>query len=70
LRKWFSSQDQDDEQFRLEPMSYVQITRESQVKGHIWITYCLRIVSYLIGTRVVIRPEGCFFTRILTVDLP
>jgi hypothetical protein len=38
-------------------------------KGHFWITYHLRTVSYLIGTRVVIRPEGWFFSRILTVEL-
>jgi hypothetical protein len=29
-------------------------------KGHLWITCCLCIVSYLIGTRVVIRLEGRF----------
>jgi hypothetical protein len=29
----------------------------------------LPTVSCLIGTRVVIRPKGCFFARILTVDL-
>jgi hypothetical protein len=29
----------------------------------------LRTVSCLIGTRVIIRPEGRFFIRILTIDL-
>jgi hypothetical protein len=39
------------------------------VKEHHWITCRFHAVSCLIGTRVVIRPEGCFFTRILAVDL-
>jgi hypothetical protein len=30
-------------------------------KGHFWITCCLRTVSSLIGTRVVIQLEGHFF---------
>jgi hypothetical protein len=38
-------------------------------KGHFWITCRLHTVSCLIETRVVIRPEGHFFTRILTVEL-
>jgi hypothetical protein len=38
-------------------------------KGHFWITYCLSTISCLIWTRVVIRPEGHFFTRIITVEL-
>jgi hypothetical protein len=38
-------------------------------KGHFWITCHLHIISCLIRTRVVIRPEGRFFTRILTVEL-
>jgi hypothetical protein len=37
--------------------------------GHFWITCRLRTISSLIGMRVVIRPEGRFFTRILTVEL-
>jgi hypothetical protein len=38
-------------------------------KCHFWITYHLRTISYLIGTRVIIRPDICFFTRILTIEL-
>jgi hypothetical protein len=38
-------------------------------KRRFWITYRLRTISCSIGTRVVIRPEGCFLTRILTVEL-
>jgi hypothetical protein len=29
----------------------------------------LHTISCLIGIRVVIQPEGCFFARILTLDL-
>jgi hypothetical protein len=43
--------------------------RGIQVKGHLCITCHLHTVSCLIETRVVIWPEGCFFTRILTIDL-
>jgi hypothetical protein len=35
------------------------------VKGHFWITCRLRTISCLIGTRVVVSPEGRFFIRIL-----
>jgi hypothetical protein len=38
-------------------------------KGHFWITCRLRTISCLIVIRVVIRPEGCFIARILTVEL-
>jgi hypothetical protein len=38
-------------------------------KGHFWITCRLHTVSCLIETRVVIQSEGCFFARILTVEL-
>jgi hypothetical protein len=38
-------------------------------KGHFWITCRLHTISCLIGTRVVIRLEGCFFVRIITVEL-
>jgi hypothetical protein len=38
-------------------------------KGHFWITCHMHTVSCLIGTRVVIQREGCFFARILTVVL-
>jgi hypothetical protein len=108
LRKWFSSQGQDDKQFRLEPtrstawlssdhegksslchlpllfcilfewnntwlwhkrrLSSINCNNGSR-KGHFWITCHVHTVSCLIGTRVVIRPEGCFFARILTVEL-
>jgi hypothetical protein len=43
--------------------------RGSQLKGHFWITCYLRNVSCLIGTRLVIWPEWCFFARIITIDL-
>jgi hypothetical protein len=108
LRKWFSSQGQHDEQFRLEPMrstTWLSSDHEGKLslchlpllfrilfewnntwlwhkrwlsstnchngsrKGHFWITCRLRTVSCLIGTRVVIRSEGRFFTRILTIEL-
>jgi hypothetical protein len=39
------------------------------IKGHFWITCRLCTVFYLIGKRVVIRPEGHFFAIILTVEL-
>jgi hypothetical protein len=108
LRKWFSSQGQDDEQFRLEstwstawlssyhegksslchlPLLFPILFEWNNTwlwhkrrlsstnchngsrKGHFWITYRLRTISCLIGTRVVIRPEGRFFARILTVEM-
>jgi hypothetical protein len=108
LRKWFSSQGQDDEQFRLEPTrstAWLSSDHEGNSslchlpllfhvlfewnntwlwhrrrlsstnyhngsrKEHFWITYRLHTVSCLIRTRVVIRPEGDFFARILTVEL-
>jgi hypothetical protein len=108
LRKWFSSQGQDDELLRLEPMrstAWLSLDDEGKSslchlpllfriffewnntwlwhkrrlsstnchngswKAHFWITCHMRTISYLIATRVVIRPEGCFFTRIFTVEL-
>jgi hypothetical protein len=108
LRKWFSRQGQDDEQFVLEPTrctTWLISDHEGKStlyhlpllfhilfewnntwlcckrrfsstnchngsrKGYFWITCHLCTISCLIGTRVVIRPEGHFFIRILTVEL-
>jgi hypothetical protein len=102
LRKWFSSQGQDDEQFWLKPTrstAWLSLDHEGKSslchlpllfhilfecnntwlwhkrrlpstncyngsrKGHFLITYRLCTISYLIGTRVVIWPEGHFFVR-------
>jgi hypothetical protein len=38
-------------------------------KGHFWITCHLHTIYCLIATGVAIRPEGHFFTRILTIEL-
>jgi hypothetical protein len=107
LRKWFSRQGQDNEQFKLKPtrstawlssdhdgkstLCHLQLLlrilfewnntwlwhkrwlsstncHNGSRKGCFWITCHLRTVSCLIGTRVVIRLEGCFSARILTIE--
>jgi hypothetical protein len=45
LRKWFSSQDQDDEQFKLKPMNELSLDHEGKSNerapfDHLLLAYC------------------------------
>jgi hypothetical protein len=59
LRKWFSSQDHDDEQFRLEPSDHEGKSSEREPSDHLPLAYHWS----------TFRIEGHFFTTFLSVDL-